>query len=272
MFNITRLLKRSSRVGANQVRRISSLLDPADEHGWHQIQEQMKRGREGLKYHPSLRTPEIGGWPRFNMKLDTSNPTFIQEMGSHFTRRGQSASLRVGAAQTTTSVPGVQVPARTTETDSVVREKSDVACAYSLEDSVMGNSMVYDCFVSPPDQEHSTLLAQVILYDDVVDEQFLEWINYSGWGVYKDIDWQFVESIDIECPGHKVQLQKRQRIVGFLEEYGSNRALDIEEFASFCDEFNISKSSDNLFAKHDIDGDGLLNFSEFKKFVDTLVF
>ena len=46
-------------------------------------------------------------------------------------------------------------------------------------------------------------------------------------------------------------------------------------FASFCEAYGLSNdrvASDSMFAYHDADQDGLLNFTELKQFVETITF
>jgi Ca2+-binding EF-hand superfamily protein len=61
----------------------------------------------------------------------------------------------------------------------------------------------------------------------------------------------------------------------FLDAYGSGRSMDIDGFASLCEAYGLSTdraASDSMFAYHDADQDGLLNFTEFKQFIDTITF
>jgi hypothetical protein len=260
-------------------RNISSILDPDSPEGLKTIPEQLNRGkRENRKYFPS-RDRDLTKWPRFYSKNISGNfnenpPSSIQEMVSHFSRRGQSASQRISSTSELYSDIYNSKTKRQKLSKNLGSEDGNSVCGLLLEDALMSDAAVYDASVTFTD-DRSNLIAQVILHEEFTGAQFADWLELSGLAQFGDVQWRLVDSIDSGCQNEKLKMQSRHRILDFLDEYGHNRCLNMEEFANFCDNFNIVKSntsSDVVFSRHDLDEDGLLNFSEFKRFVDTLVF
>jgi hypothetical protein len=134
--------------------------------------------------------------------------------------------------------------------------KVQSAAEIKIENILMANPYVDGCYVYK--NEDSNL---------VLNNPALE-----RWG--EEVSYDFVEEVSSNCPKAQRNQRSASRIVDLLQEFGTDRSVDITQFASFCEEYSLVKSckSDQVFSNFDLDQDGLLNYPEFKEFVDSITF
>lgn len=257
-----------------QVRQISSILDPNDlcPKAVQELEERLAETR--LRFR--TREQQMGtlcrhrSWPRLNASLDleVETPTSMQEMGTHFSRRGHAASLRAAADSSVS--PLNKYAHAVAYTEQMAR--SNLETCTLVEDALMSHPAVYACLAS--DYSRHDVFTQVIL-DHEVNQDHLKSFAEDRIASATNIHIQVVNEIQPNSQNEDVRMQDRQKIVEFMNAYGSERSMDIDGFASFCEAYGLSNdrvASDSMFAYHDADQDGLLNFTELKQFVETITF
>jgi hypothetical protein len=243
-------------VNAGQ-RNISSLTDPASPEYLKQVEDMMKNKKRKTKFYDyekiNRNLNQINTFERANMKfsghdLAKSNSS-VQEMGLYFSNPGKYAERNVGKVQS--------------------------AAEIKIENILMANPYVDGCYVYK-NEDSNLLTAEVILDDSYEIEDFDIWVlnnpALERWG--EEVSYDFVEEVSSNCPKAQRNQRSASRIVDLLQEFGTDRSVDITQFASFCEEYSLVKSckSDQVFSNFDLDQDGLLNYPEFKEFVDSITF
>jgi len=256
-------------VNAGLVRRnsISSLTDPASPEYIEQVKDILKKDklRKRIQRYENINRNQpdrIKTFDRSNLKFSghdlTNSASGVQEMGLYFSNPGKYAQRNVGKAQSAEQI--------------------------KIENILMSNAFVEGCYVYMNEADNK-LTAEVILDDRYEIEDFDIWVlnnpklerhshgleTRHGQG---EIWFDFVEEVSSNCPKHQRNQRSALRIVDLLKEFGTDRSVDITQFANFCEEYSLVKSckADQFFNYYDTDQDGLLDYPEFKEFVDSITF